>query len=434
MSIKLEHLLEDYFAERAFQQASGRTPDCLPFPVLAEAPTKGLQGLPPAQIEHARSCPACQRSLLLSLRSLCPSEEQLQLYREGRSSIAEAITAHLQVQDCPRCTKVAVPLTFTAAHRTRAESDLHSSEPRRWLRSVGSWKFVITAACLLVAVLVGLFAFTPMRREIAALAHRNKPSPHPGPSAASAPLIADAVVVARSSSSGQVAVEAPSVPESLLALVRQMLEARPVNHPATVLAALDHTRLALRNEELRQGRQPRGSNETNPQSSPVISPSGVLVATVHPTFTWNKVARARGYRISLVDTADRAHPLNFPRRDGADYFPAADGTSFTLPVNVSLEPGHTYEWELVAATNGTPIYFPPALFTVLDSQSLQAVQQVENRFSASPLVLAALFQSYGCFDEAAAQLDKLSNPDPTLAGAMRASLREQRAAAIGIQH
>jgi hypothetical protein len=430
MSIKLEHLLENYFAEKAFQQASGRTPDCLPFSVLADAPCKGLQ---PAQMEHARSCPACRRSLILSLRSLCPSEEQLGLYQAGKSSIAEAITAHLEMQACPQCSKVAVPLTFAAGSQTRAGSRSPSREPGRWLGSFGAWRFVLTAACLLVAILVGMFAFTPTRRGIARLVHRGRPSGPPSPSGAGTPLLADPVVVARALPTGKVEVESPSLPANLRDAIRQMLEGRPVDQPASVLVALDQTRVALRGEELRHGIQSRGSMQANPVSSPVISPSGVLIGTLHPSFRWSGVAQAQGFRITLVDTAYRAHPLNFPRSDGTGYLPATDDTMFTLPGNTSLRPGHTYEWELVAKTNGTPIYFPPAFFTILDPKSLDTVRQIETKFSASPLVLAALYQSYGCFDDAAAQLDKLSSPDRKLTDAMRANLRAQREAATRIQ-
>src|ERR1700735_947588 len=63
-------LLRQHLANEAFLTASGRTPRCIPFADLADAPGSGLT---PEQYAHASHCKACLHSLVLSFEEQFPS-------------------------------------------------------------------------------------------------------------------------------------------------------------------------------------------------------------------------------------------------------------------------------------------------------------------------------------------------------------------------
>lgn len=83
-STDLIDLIGHFLAMEEFLTASGRTPDCIPFADVADAPLNGLTG---AQCNHALLCKACLHSLVLSFEENSPSEVRAWLLMHSAAAV-----------------------------------------------------------------------------------------------------------------------------------------------------------------------------------------------------------------------------------------------------------------------------------------------------------------------------------------------------------
>jgi hypothetical protein len=170
----VKDLLEYHYAKEAFQNASGRTADCLSLRVLADAPSMKVR-LSAAEYAHVAGCAACLHSLALSMRSECPAENFLSAYSDGQSPLAGAIGEHVERQNCRRCREafsgqLSRAQSLAAAPGNRASATGASIEPtplKRWpldwlhrsSRMRGIMAFALTGlvtAALLLSVWFGI--------------------------------------------------------------------------------------------------------------------------------------------------------------------------------------------------------------------------------------------------------------------------------------
>jgi hypothetical protein len=198
--------------------------------------------------------------------------------------------------------------------------------------------------------------------------------------------------------------DGPSLPAEWRARLRRLLTEGhvPPSEPVRVALAAVRSELALRGEGREEGREPLP-----------LSPVATAVRTTHPSFRWKGVEGARRYTFVLTDR-DQTQVL----WEGE----AGTRTSLTLPEEVPLKPGEIYAWQVEAMMEGEPRLSPWAKFWVLDEKTAAEVARWEARFRDSALLLAVLYETYGLFDEAQAQLERLKGLNPPRASEVQTML------------
>ena len=96
-----------------------------------------------------------------------------------------------------------------------------------------------------------------------------------------------------------------------------------------------------------------------------------------------------------------------------------------------LQRGQPFFWQVEARVGEEARLSPAVGFWVLDEKSLREVEAVEQQYPASPLVLAALSETHGLYDEARTQVERVAaaNPDSPFARAMIERLDRRTGAA-----
>jgi len=170
----------------------------------------------------------------------------------------------------------------------------------------------------------------------------------------------------------------------------------------------------LRGDETRGAlRSARGATAVKP-----IPRSPVLTATksTRPALRWEPVPEAQEYKIVVAD------------RDNKIVWEGSAGTQtrLTLPLGI-LQLGQSYFWQVEAIVEGQSRLSPPVGFWVLDEKMLQEVAAAERGYRDSALVLASLYATYGLYEEALTQVERLTKMNPTnpFAQAMLHNLRRQ---------
>jgi hypothetical protein len=151
----------------------------------------------------------------------------------------------------------------------------------------------------------------------------------------------------------------------------------------------------------------------------LIAPVVTAVRTVRPAFVWSPVPAAEDYRLYVMD--DR----NMPVVDVSTRL----ATGYVLPEGgPGLKPGAAYRWMVQAAVGGAHRPSERARFWVLDSDDSAEVARLEERLRASALLLAAVYESHGLFDDAQAQIQALAgaNPLSPIPGVMKEQLQKLR--------
>jgi hypothetical protein len=151
----------------------------------------------------------------------------------------------------------------------------------------------------------------------------------------------------------------------------------------------------------------------------VIAPVSQVVIDNQPTFTWERMPAATGYRI-------RVYAAGYEKIAES---PVLQGDSWQA--NRPLARGQTYTWTVTAESPKGEVRAPAppqpeAAFEVADTGTAARLEQASASHGTDHLLLAILYARDGAIDEARAQLDLLAlqNPGSKLVDQLRASLNQ----------
>jgi len=151
----------------------------------------------------------------------------------------------------------------------------------------------------------------------------------------------------------------------------------------------------------------------------VISPVNRVVIDDRPTFAWDPMPSATGYRV-------RVYAAGYHKIVES---PLVHGTSWQT--NPSLQRGQTYTWTVTAESPRGEIREPAppqpeAAFQVVDTHTATTLEQASSSRGTDHLLLAVLYARAGVVDEARIQLDQLAaqNPGSKLVDQLRVSLNQ----------
>ena len=158
------------------------------------------------------------------------------------------------------------------------------------------------------------------------------------------------------------------------------------------------------------------------ERSPVIAePYLSLVRATRPTLRWRPVEGVRSYQVTVY-------------RAGGDQVVGpieVTGTAWTL--DRDLERGTVYEWEVAWTRGEAERYAPrrdqlPALFAVVDGQTLSRIEKGEAQVKDSRLLRMTLYLQEGLIEEAAQELAALRsvNEDSRLVERLKETLKRVR--------
>lgn len=172
-----------------------------------------------------------------------------------------------------------------------------------------------------------------------------------------------------------------------------------------------------------EGEAVRSGDEAAPAP---LAPVRAFALSDRPTFRWTPVKGAAGYVVSLFQGQPRrllwekkvqaANELGFP----AEQPP--------------LRPGATYAWTVEAQLANQSSHSNLVKFQTLAAARRAEVRRLSRRYAGSHLILAALYEREGLYDEAEQALQSLlrQNPKNELARRLLATLQERRQEAQAI--
>jgi hypothetical protein len=156
-----------------------------------------------------------------------------------------------------------------------------------------------------------------------------------------------------------------------------------------------------------------------------MSPSGTVVDSATPEFSWQPVAGAESYRVAVFDAAFRELASS-----GTLKMAMANAKTSWTPTSL-LPAGVPLAWQVIARMpNGSEVLAPvpprpEARFTVLDAASAARIADLRARLSDQPIALGVLLARAGLLDDAARDFDRASREpaQADLARKLRASLK-----------
>jgi len=136
----------------------------------------------------------------------------------------------------------------------------------------------------------------------------------------------------------------------------------------------------------------------DPAGSGRVSPSGVVVETTRPTFTWN--ARSGDRSTVLVLAGDR----EVARSESL--------TTGTWRTPLDLPRGVTYTWQVEIDKNGELEVIPslparPPQFHILDAATFAEIEAARRQHPSDPLFLGIIYARAGLIDEARTELRRV---------------------------
>jgi hypothetical protein len=148
-----------------------------------------------------------------------------------------------------------------------------------------------------------------------------------------------------------------------------------------------------------------GNGEDRTNAPILLSPVATVVKSPRPTFRWKRVRDVEQYRLILrnVDQGNKTVWSDWVTPRNVDQ----DEIEFPLPDNVqTLQQGTLYSWEVKVTVTGQR-KASSAKFLVLKEESLRKVTEMERVYGKSDLALVAGYETYGLYEEAQKQLEKL---------------------------
>ena len=152
--------------------------------------------------------------------------------------------------------------------------------------------------------------------------------------------------------------------------------------------------------ELRKLRRPADSfrGPGDPAGSGQPSPSGVIVETTRPTFTWNTRSGDRSTVLVLAGDREVARSESL--------------TTATWRTPLDLPRGVTYTWQVEVDRNGEFVIVPspparPAQFHILDAATQAEIEAARRQHPSDPLFLGIIYARAGLIDEARTELRRV---------------------------
>jgi hypothetical protein len=147
-----------------------------------------------------------------------------------------------------------------------------------------------------------------------------------------------------------------------------------------------------------------GGDQPRPLFGP-LSPVGTAVITDRPTLSWQPLAGAGRYEVSVYDGDFRPVAVS----------PPLSRTEWT--VSRKLVEGAVYSWQVKAFTNGEDILAPKppapeARFKVLNRKVSEELVSAQHNQVGSHLALGILFARAGALDDAQRELRALAEANP----------------------
>lgn len=185
---------------------------------------------------------------------------------------------------------------------------------------------------------------------------------------------------------------AEQYPPALQQTIKRMLSTERVPHVAEIA-------------ELRGSPGTLLGEAGNGPSFRLLSPVGKIILSNRPSFSWQPLAGASSYTVTVTDER-----LNEVATSGP-----LTMTSWT--VTKPLPYGGRYAWQVMAVKDGKQIISPvlpspPARFKILDQSRVRELESARKRYADSHLALAALYSEAGLRDEATAELSALLRANP----------------------
>src|SRR5262249_48336507 len=137
----------------------------------------------------------------------------------------------------------------------------------------------------------------------------------------------------------------------------------------------------------------------------LLSPGRTVIVNDRPSFEWEKLTGATGYRVLVGDM--RGHEV----AKSQDL--SVDRTSWTAPT--PLKRGEIYAWNVIAIVNGKEVVSPGASaskmkFKVLSANSAQELEQLKK--AGSHLALGVFYAREGMTAEAEREFHLLVRDNP----------------------
>jgi len=200
-----------------------------------------------------------------------------------------------------------------------------------------------------------------------------------------------------------------SLPPESAQRVEELLMTGMASQPESVQSAMAQLR--------RHDGERRGEGE---KDAPVLlSPVATAVKSTHPAFFWKHTAGARSYKLAISQQNKTVWKDDAGRQ-----------TEFSLPADApGLKPGEIYSWQIEATVDGELRLSRKGRFRVLEEAALAEVERIERQLAGqSTLVLAAVYEAHGLYDDAQKQFERLQqqNPDSPLVKKMSEALQQQR--------
>lgn len=155
----------------------------------------------------------------------------------------------------------------------------------------------------------------------------------------------------------------------------------------------------------------------------VLSPVSLVSIDDRPTFRWEALNGATGYRVVIYGEGYQKVAES----------PILNETAWQTPV--ALPRGAVYTWSVTANLPHGTVHSPAppqpeAIFKVISAEEATELQASAQEHAGDPLLLAALYARAGAIVEAQAQIDKLAgeNPNNALVAQLKASLAESQTA------
>jgi hypothetical protein len=187
-------------------------------------------------------------------------------------------------------------------------------------------------------------------------------------------------------------------PADLSVLVSELATGGTVRNTEPALAAL---------ETLRSGETRGALRAAQGQATPIpLSPLLSAVRSTSPTLRWKAVDGVEQYKITV------AYPEQ--KENGKVIWQSGPmkETQVILPPGL-LQRGEVYFWQAEALTEGKVGLSPAVGFWVVSESALSEIEGTERRYKEAELVLAAVYEANGLYEDALARVERLLEMNPT---------------------
>ncbi|PYX30588.1 MAG: hypothetical protein DMG80_11910 [Acidobacteria bacterium] len=153
----------------------------------------------------------------------------------------------------------------------------------------------------------------------------------------------------------------------------------------------------------------------------LLNPFATAVESRTPTFRWRAIDGAESYAVTIYGN------------DAKKIVASGPLTETKWRVNVPLERGRIFTWQVRANKKGAEILMPPpaapeAKFKVIDAAKVEELTQIRRSDPHSHLLLGLAYASAGLLDDSARELRRLvaANPKSSVAKSLLRSVEAQK--------